>query len=298
MMAGNYTENILNNLETQVIEGNLTHSVNTGTRYTKVKLLEKNTFSNRRELYIFNGQTTRISGGEEHKVFDGNQTINIESGSQKITVVEGNRTLDVKSANSDCFKDYRQTISGETNRTFRGQTSDKIGGIHVVDVLKKTTIEMDSLDETVKSSAAKYTSDSGYTEKTKNFWKTSVNSGEANIKSTSRINISSNSIIDILGTSAIDYQTNLYLLLAFLNVEAGEIKKDNVKFCITSRIGCEAKVAEVQLTQYAWKIDKMVHKNDFKIVEKKEEALKNTNKIAGIELSIVMISIFGFSLLN
>lgn len=101
-----------------------------------------------------------------------------------------------------------------------------------------------------------------------------------------------------MGTSAIDYQTNLYLLLAFLNVEAGEIKKDNVKFCITSRIGCEAKVAEVQLTQYAWKIDKMVHKNDFKIVEKKEEALKNTNKIAGIELSIVMISIFGFSLLN
>lgn len=170
-MAGNYTENILNNLETQVIEGNLTHSVNTGTRYTKVKLLEKNTFSNRRELYIFNGQTTRISGGEEHKVFDGNQTINIESGSQKITVVEGNRTLDVKSANSDCFKDYRQTISGETNRTFRGQTSDKIGGIHVVDVLKKTTIEMDSLDETVKSSAAKYTSDSGYTEKLKIFGK-------------------------------------------------------------------------------------------------------------------------------
>lgn len=264
--------NVKDNLDTEILDGDVTHTVKTGTRDTLVNGVEKGTFHERREFIINNGQLTNISLGEKHSVLTSDQNIEIKSGNQDINVEGSNRFLKVKSSVTEKFETLEYNIKGFTNRLHKSHVDDFFGKTQNINVDGVTFNSLSKVTRTVNAALSNHTNTGSYQEFTNSKWNTDVQSGEATLNLNSSLNLTSLGGLTI-NTQKATFTSNYNSITALVYVENGTWKQDFYKFVANARL-LDGKAAAITLTGYGKKTDIVGDKFDIKIFEIKSDVGK------------------------
>ncbi|AEP35900.1 hypothetical protein [Taylorella asinigenitalis] len=203
---------IQHNVEFTVHNGNESHIVESGSRTTKVKQLEKGTFKNGRDEHILaGGQKTHIHGNEERSILSDDQVIEVK-GDQVVTISSGTRSLEVGLFGVDKVEGkYDLTVEKITERTYGTSVEETYDKTYDVKSSSVTNTFKLGIEENVTNSLTEYNRNGGFEHNvTSGEWITDVD-GDIDIWSSGNIKFDSPKI-EILGNAKITIETPLHYI--------------------------------------------------------------------------------------